>query len=174
MLASANITSSAALKSKLVSQAIQDPLFKTALRDAANDIRPIAVSAANEATIEGAFERIVYGVLRDIGVPFHPDKEIPVKTRRHTARGRTDSRIGALVIEYKQPSTLASTTDIKKATEQLTDYVSAISANLENEVVGFLTDGTKILELRAVTGEVVSSSLSLGSMNPPFRASSAR
>lgn len=145
-----------ALKKKLVSQAIQDPLFKTALREAAAEIRKISEGAANEATIEGAFERILYGVLKDIGVSFHPEKESP--TMRHTARGRTDSRIGALVIEYKQPSTLASKANIQKATQQLTDYVSAISEDLENEVIGFLTDGTKILELRAEEGEVISTS----------------
>ncbi|EKE10362.1 MAG: hypothetical protein ACD_16C00048G0001, partial [uncultured bacterium] len=151
-------TSTSALKKKLVSQAIQDPLFNAALKEAAAEIRKISVGAANEATIEGAFERVLYGVLKDIGVPFHPDKEIPVKTRRHKAQGRTDSRIGALVIEYKQPSTLASKVQIQKAIQQLTDYVSAISKELENEVVGFLTDGTKILELHAVGGVVVSES----------------
>lgn len=156
MIMPSRATSTSALKKKLVSQAIQDPLFKTVLREVAAEIRRISMSAANEATIEGAFERILYGVLKDIGVPFHPDKEIPVKTRRHTAHGRTDSRIGALVIEYKQPSTLASAADVEKATQQLTDYVSAISTELENEVSGFLTDGTKILEIRAREGDVVS------------------
>lgn len=158
MITTSSATPTSALKRKLISQAIQDPLFKTALREAAAEIRQISEGAANEATIEGAFERILYGVLKDIGIPFHPEKEIPVKTRRHTARGRTDSRIGALVIEYKQPSTLTSTTNIKKATGQLADYVSAISNDLENEAVGFLTDGSKVLELRAIGGEVLSTS----------------
>jgi SAM-dependent methyltransferase len=151
-------SSAVALKSKLVSQAIQDPLFKSALRDAASQINKLSLKAANEATVESAFERILYSVLKDIGVNFHPDKETPVKTKRHTAKGRTDSRIGAVVIEYKQPSTLASAADIAKATKQLTDYVSAISEDVGNEVIGFLTDGTKILEIRSVDGDIVSTS----------------
>ncbi len=153
-------TSTSELKKKLVSQAIRDPLFKIAIREAAEEIVKISEAGANEATIEGAFERILYGVLKDIGILFHPEKESPVKTRRHTAQGRTDSRIGALVIEYKQPSTLSAGTDIKKAIKQLTQYVSAISDDLKNEVVGFLTDGTKILELRSNKGAVSQSAFS--------------
>lgn len=74
------------------------------------------------------------------------------KTRQHTASGRTDSRIGALAIEYKQPSTLRSSKDIEKAVSQISNYLSAISAKLENEAIGFLTDGTKILEVRPLSG----------------------
>lgn len=137
------------LKKKLVSQAIQDPLFKAALQDAARDIAHESKAAPNEATVESAFERILYAVLRDIGLAFAPQKEIPIKTRRHTARGRTDSRIGALIIEYKQPSTLRSKTDQVSAIDQLTNYAEALAAELGNEVVGYLTEGTKILEVRA-------------------------
>lgn len=136
------------LKEKLVSQAIQDPLFKSALSQAAAEIVDASKKAPNEATVESAFERILYAVLKDIGLNFHPDKEIPIKTRRHMAKGRTDSRIGALVIEYKQPSTLKSASDISAAIDQLSNYLASISAELDNETVGYLTDGTKILEIR--------------------------
>lgn len=137
------------LKAKLISQAIQDPLFKGALQDAAVEIVQASIKAPNEATVESAFERILYAVLKDIGLPFHPQKEVPVKTRRHTAKGRTDSRIGALIVEYKQPSTLATAKDIDAAISQLSNYAAAIAAEINNEVVGFLTDGTKMLEVRA-------------------------
>ena len=148
------------LKEKLVSQAIQDPLFKGALGDAAKEIIEESKSAPNEATVESAFERILYAVLKEIGISFQPKKEIPIKTRRHTARGRTDSRIGALIIEYKQPSTLKSEMDIAKATAQLANYAEALAGELDNEIVGYLTDGTKILEVRATQdGAVTTSSL---------------
>jgi len=137
------------LKEKLVSQAIQDPLFKGALGDAAKEIIEESKAAPNEATVESAFERILYAVLKEIGLSFQPKKEMPIKTRRHTARGRTDSRIGALIIEYKQPSTLKSTKDIAQATDQLANYAEALAGELGNEIVGYLTDGTKILEVRA-------------------------
>lgn len=145
-------SASNALKAKLVSQAIKDPLFKGALHDAAEEIKKASTGASNEATVESVFERVLYAVLKDIGIAFHPEKEQPIRTRRHTAKGRTDSRIGELVIEYKQPSTLSSTKDIAKAVSQLGDYLDAISASLENEAVGFLTDGTKIMEVRSKDG----------------------
>lgn len=41
---------------------------------------------------------------------------------------------------------------IKKAVSQISNYLNAISAKLENEAIGFLTDGTKILEVRPLSG----------------------
>jgi hypothetical protein len=96
--------------------------------------------------------------LRDVGVPFHPDKEKPVKTRRHRQQGRTDSRIGTLVIEYKQPSTLRTPKDVALAKKQLGDYLDAISSAKGNGATGFLTDGTKVLELRSVDGQATAES----------------
>lgn len=146
------------LKEKLVSQAIQDPLFSAALEDAAKEIVEESKTAPNEATVESAFERILYAVLKEIGLSFKPKKEMPIKTRRHTARGRTDSRIGALIIEYKQPSTLSSAKDIVQATDQLENYAQALAGELGNDVVGYLTDGTKMLEVRASKDGAVASS----------------
>lgn len=136
------------LRDKLITQAIQDPLFKRELAFAATEIVQSCRNAPNEATVESIFERILYSVLRNIGLNFHPEKEIPISIRRHTAKGRTDSRIGTLIIEYKQPAKLKTDVDIKNAVSQLSDYISAEFLEVGNEVVGFLTDGTKILELR--------------------------
>ena len=141
--------STASLKQKLVSQAIQDPLFKSALQDVARDIVNASRAAPNEATVESSFELSLYAVMRDIGLSFNPQKEIPIKTRRHTARGRTDSRIGALIIEYKQPSTLKTKALQDTAVKQLVSYAEALTGEIGNEVVGYLTDGTKLLEVRA-------------------------
>ncbi len=142
-------TPAASLKKKLVSQAIRDPLFRNALDDAARDIVQASKLAANEATVESAFERILYATLKDVGISFHPEKEKPIATRRHTAKGRTDSRLGAVIIEYKQVSTLSTPKQIASATEQLSEYVIALAEDTSNEVVGYLTDGTKTLEIRA-------------------------
>ncbi|RVK67255.1 hypothetical protein CN159_15985 [Sinorhizobium meliloti] len=158
MLLQAGSASATALKNKLISQAVKDPLFKGALKSAAAEIAQISTTASNEATIESAFERILYSVLKDIGLRFHPEKEQPIKTRRHTAKGRTDSRVGALVIEYKQPSTLSTAKAIEGAVSQLSLYLDAISEDAENDAVGFLTDGTKILEIRSTAGAVTANS----------------
>ena len=146
--------STSSLKQKLVSQAIQDPLFKNALQDAAREIVHASRAAPNEATVESSFELSLYAVIKDIGLSFNPQKEIPIKTRRHTARGRTDSRIGAVIVEYKQPSTLKTKASQDAAVQQLTDYAEALTVEIGNEVVGYLTDGTKLLEVRATQDAV--------------------
>lgn len=136
------------LKKKLLTQALKEPLFHDALDDAADEIVSGSTSAPNEATVEAIFENVLYSVLRDIGLRFRPVKEKPIATRRHIARGRTDSRLGALVIEFKQPSTLSSSTDIASARKQLLEYLDAICNELDTVAVGWITDGTKTCELR--------------------------
>src|SRR5947209_4950054 len=93
-----------ALRRKLLGVALSAPEFRAALDEAALDIRNAARPHVTEATIESHFERVVYALLRDIGLKFNPEKEVFVDRRRHTARGRADSRLGTLVIEYKRPT----------------------------------------------------------------------
>lgn len=144
------------LKDKLTSIALSSVDFKDALKNAAEEIVIEAKKAANEATIEGAFERILYAILREIGIKFHPEKEVALGVVRHTGKGRTDSRIGALVIEYKHRDKLKTHADISSAKNQLGEYICSISSKLHNEVIGFLTDGLSLYEARAFDGKVVS------------------
>src|SRR5260363_328593 len=48
-------------------------------------------------------------------------------------------RVGTVVIEYKQPSALTTQADERKAHQQLSEYITSISLELENEAIGFLT-----------------------------------
>lgn len=139
-------TPTAALKYKLASQAVQDPLFDEALAEAAAEIVSESKGAPNEATVESAFERILYAVLKQVGLPFSPVKEAPIETRLHVAKGRADSRLGGLIVEYKQPSKLKSNKDISDAQAQLGNYLEALA--IHADALGFLTDGTKICEIR--------------------------
>lgn len=136
------------LREKLLRVALASDEFYEALKLSSKEIRYEAKTAQNEATIEGAFERVLYATLREIGVSFHPEKESMVETIRHTGKGRADSRIGAVVIEYKHRSKLSSQNDIKKAIRQLEDYLLAISKNATCEMTGFLTDGLSLYEIR--------------------------
>ena len=63
------------LRNKLISVALASSEFLQALREASKEIKSEAKSVANEATIEGIFERVVYAILREIGIRFHPEKE---------------------------------------------------------------------------------------------------
>ena len=128
------------LREKLISTALSSREFKNALKSASEEMSQRSVKASNEATVEGIFERVLYATLLEIGIKFHPEKEAIVETRRHTGFGRTDSRLGGLVIEYKHHKKLKTKKDIQSAKKQLEGYLSAISEKLSNEVCGFLTD----------------------------------
>jgi hypothetical protein len=143
-----------ALRQTILKAALTSPEFRSTLKEAATEIREIAKPTATEATVEGAFERVLYARLRDIGLLFHPEKEGGVGLKRHTTRGRTDSRLGALVIEYKRPSILKSDTEIDKALDQLKEYVCSLSATAQSPFVGILTNGLVVFEVRADAGVI--------------------
>ncbi|MDD5417227.1 MAG: N-6 DNA methylase, partial [Candidatus Aenigmarchaeota archaeon] len=144
------------LKEKLTNIALSSVEFRGALKHASEEIAFEAKKAANEATIEGVFERVLYAILREVGIKFHPEKETSLGIIRHTGRGRVDSRIGALVIEYKHRDKLRSQGDISSGKNQLEEYVCSISSDLHNEVIGFLTDGLSLFEVRAFDGKITS------------------
>jgi hypothetical protein len=148
------------LRQKILKAALTAPEFRATLTEAAGEIRDIAKPSATEATIEGAFERILYARLREIGLQFHPEKEAAVGTKRHVTRGRMDSRLGALVLEYKRPSLLKADAEIEKALRQLKNYLLALSGMSDAPFVGMLTNGLILIEVRASGGAIVSQSAS--------------
>ena len=147
-----------ALRRKILKSALTAREFRATLKEAASEIREIAKPTATEATVEGAFERILYARLREIGLRFHPEKESSVDLKRHTTRGRADSRLGALIIEYKRPSLLKSEAEIDKALGQLKGYVSSLSASAGVPFVGILTNGLVVIEVRAANGVITQES----------------
>lgn len=156
----ASVTSFAkkSLRQTILSAALNSKEFAQALSEDADEIREQAVATATEATIEGAFERILYARLKQIGLKFHPEKESGVHIKRHIARGRMDSRLGALVIEYKRPALLKSKVEIDKALTQLKNYLIALSDSEASPFVGILTNGLIAIEVRAENGVITSES----------------
>jgi hypothetical protein len=144
-----------ALRQKILNVALTSKEFRDTLSEAATEIRELAKPTATEATIEGAFERVLYARLRDIDLRFHPEKESGVNLRRHLARGRMDSRLGALVIEYKRPSLLKGDAEISKALDQLGEYIASLSKSAHAPLVGILTNGLVGVEVRAIEGMII-------------------
>ena len=116
--------------------------FKVELKSLAQDIRNLAKRAPNEATIASHFETLLYSFLKEyFGIVFLPEKEIQVETARHTGKGRMDSRLGALVIEYKHHTKLANAKSQLSASNQIAEYMLTLSEESKQQVVGFITDG---------------------------------
>ena len=120
--------------------------YKSALLEMSKRIVDNSKNAPNEATIEQYFEAEVFSFFREhfglLGFEYKPVKEMKT-ARRHTLRGRTDSAISSLVIEFKQPKTLSSTKNKKEATDQLCDYLTTLADKDSTLYQGFLTDGVK-------------------------------
>jgi hypothetical protein len=142
------------LRRQFLASALKSSLFKKNLARAAAEIQRGARPDASEATIESQFERVLYAALREIGLDFNPEKEVQV--HRHLGKGRLDSQIGAVVIEYKRPAHLSTPSQISQAKRQLIEYLTHLSHQLDSPLAGFITNGKSILELRIEKGEIIS------------------
>jgi len=141
----------------LLSSKFTSPEFLAKLEEAAIEIKCGAKLSATEATIAGRFERILYATLKDIGISFHPEKEEAIDTLRHVGRnGRLDSRIGAIVIEYKRPAAFQTTSQVSKAKAQLKNYLKALSEYDKCAVYGLITDGNRCVEIKSNLGVIES------------------
>lgn len=148
------------LRKRILRAALTSPAWRTILAEAAEEIQRCAQPTATEATIQGAFERILYARLREIGLQFHPQKESGVNIKRHLARGRLDSRLGALLIEYKRPSLLKSAIEIDRALCQMKEYLIGITKDKPSSApfVGVLTNGLVAVEVHVAGGIITSES----------------
>ena len=106
---------------------IKSEEYKALLKDMCKRIVQKSVNAPNEATIESFFDCELFAFFRQIFVPlgfeYNPVKEAAISTKRHVTKGRADTAIGALVIEFKQPSTLSNDSQQAKAVSQISDYL---------------------------------------------------
>jgi hypothetical protein len=121
-----------------------------------NTIVNYARIADNEATIESCFDREMYALLKQFDVAITINKEVVVDTRRDISKGRIDSRIGAVVIEYKHTDKLKTENDIAKASTQLKNYLIGLSNEKTSFYYGFLTDGIHCKEITIDNNVVIS------------------
>lgn len=133
------------LKQKQYTAIVKSNEYRTLLTGMCHRISRKAKIAPNEATIESYFDCELFAFFRDVfeplGFEYNPTKEASVSTRRHVTKGRADTAIGALVVEFKQISTLSSEEQKNNAVRQISDYL--LGLDFEGESVGFVTDGTK-------------------------------
>ena len=133
------------LKDKQYNAIINSVEYKTLLTEISKRIITKSIQAPNEATIENYFDCELFAFFRNVfsplGFEYNPQKEASIATKRHVTKGRADSVIGCLVIEFKQPSTLSSITQQDKAIQQICDYMNGIDT--DTKLIGYITDGTK-------------------------------
>lgn len=134
-----------ALKEKQYSAILHSKEYKQLLEEMCNRIKNKSKIAPNEATIESYFDCEFFAFFREVfgqlGFEYNPVKEAAIETKRHITKGRADTAIGGLVIEFKQPATMQNAKMKDKALNQICDYLEGIYD--DTELIGFVTDGTK-------------------------------
>ena len=121
--------------------------YKESLDKMTVSITNAAKKAPNEATIESRFDMELFAFFKQyfepLGFEYNPTKESSIETRRHVSKGRADTAISALVIEFKQPSTLKNDKQKTKAIRQISDYLLGLQSDNEETMEGFVTDGVQ-------------------------------
>lgn len=147
------------LKSKATEYILQTPQFKKVLSTAATNVASLAKSAKSEADVVYAFDTEFLELLKStLDLDFKPSKEESVDTVKMTAsgrqnkKGRIDSRIGSVVIEFKHPSKLQSKVQVDDAINQTFDYLKGLNEKLPSTYFGFVTDGLNTISLRLEDG----------------------
>lgn len=128
-------------------QILQSTEYKLSLSSMAERIVLKSKEAPNEATVESYFEMELFSFFREkfglLGFEYNPIKE-KTAARRHTLKGRADSALSSLVIEFKQPSTLKNNLQKKNAIEQIKEYITSLSNYAQEKYYGVVTDGVSI------------------------------
>ncbi len=147
------------LKLKQIEFIIKTDDYKNELVELSEDIFSASLKAENEASIVSIFELELFSFIKDVlGLKYYPEKEKSVNTERHIAKGRIDSKIGALVIEFKHTSKLKSQKDKDKASNQLKDYLNGLYKKDSNDYWGVVTDGTQCQFINIESGIISESS----------------
>ncbi|WP_029034074.1 Eco57I restriction-modification methylase domain-containing protein [Salinimicrobium terrae] len=144
------------LKQKNLEFIIKSDEYSSILEEVSSDIVKACKSAENEATVVSIFELELFAFIKNVlGITYYPQKEKSVHTERHISKGRIDSKIGALVIEFKQPSTFNNVGKKNKASKQLKEYLNGLFKEEETDYLGLVTDGVECQFISMEDGQVV-------------------
>ena len=136
--------------------------FKSLLTNVASTIRDASNLAKSEADVVYAFDSNYITFIKDVlALDFTPSKEESVDTikfsscGRKNAKGRIDSRIGSVVIEFKHHSKLQTTTQKEKAIIQTFEYLHGLNKVDPGQYIGFVTDGVSCIIIRVDYGNEI-------------------
>lgn len=142
-------------KIKQIETLIRTTEYAELLAEVSNDIFTESKKAENEASIVSIFELELFSFIKDtLGLKYYPEKEKTINTERHISKGRIDSKIGALVIEFKHTSKLKSTEHKDKASSQLIDYLKGLNKKHALDYFGIVTDGTQCKLINIENGHI--------------------
>lgn len=133
------------LRAKHLDDVLHSATYNSALKQMVSELKAEAPIAPNEKTIETRFDQYMTQIFTELfeplGFRYLPTKEKAVNTVRAKTKGRADTSIGNVIIEFKQPSTLHNTADQESAMQQARDYIDGFSNGEQKKTFGFVTDG---------------------------------
>lgn len=129
-----------AVASEFISNAFESKAYRKALEDLASNIREYSNIPSNESTIVTNFILKLFDAIKSIfGVSIEPQTEVPT---RYISRGRIDSKIGAVVFEFKDKDELSSQKKKTSAVNQLKQYIESLShEHPGSKYLGIVTNG---------------------------------
>lgn len=143
------------LKSKQIDRLIQTREYEELIEEVCYNITTNASISENEASIVSIFELELFSMIKDVfNLKYYPQKEYPINTERHISKGRIDSKIGALVLEFKHTSKLNSDTDKENASLQLISYLKGLREKFDTDYCGMITDGIKCKIITIEDGKI--------------------
>lgn len=132
--------------------------YKNELSEMAKRIINRSKNAPNEATIESNFDCELFAFFRNtfnsLGFEYNPIKEKAVNTKRNILKGRADTAIASLIIEFKQPKTLSNKKKKEVAVNQIIEYMNSMSSETGENYLGFVTDGVMGCFVQYVDGSL--------------------
>lgn len=132
------------LKDRIYKGIFEDKQYLRELKILADKIKAKCRRADNEATVVSEVEISLHDFIRDVfNLDITPHKEIVTPTRTRL-KGRIDSKIGAVIFEYKHHSKLTTSSLRNKAVMQVKEYIEGIIANntpSTTKYTGIVTDG---------------------------------
>ncbi len=134
-----------------------DSNYQVDIEEMRRSLNKKASAAKTEAETADAFKNVFFHYIKlhtDVDVDFHPEKPIEIKDglarklrnskKRTSEKGRLDSVVNNLIIEYKKQTKLEKKSDQENAINQVKKYLQALYSTDKIKYNAILTDGIKI------------------------------
>ncbi|WIM40912.1 hypothetical protein PO903_08560 [Paenibacillus sp. PK4536] len=121
--------------------------YKERINQVANEILARGNKATNEAEIESEFDyqfrSLFHDLFSHLGFYYIPEKEKSVSTRYHRTKGRADTSIGNLIVEFKHKRNFSNKNQVTNAVRQAESYMSGFNEFSEVKSIALVTDGLR-------------------------------
>jgi len=136
------------LRARQLDDILHSRVYLQALDSIAAQLADEAPTTPNEKTIETRFDQYLTLLFEQLFAPlghnYLPEKELAVDTVYARTKGRADTAVGDVVIEFKHPSRLSSDQERADAIAQVLGYVDGFNKGQIEKTLALVTDGINV------------------------------